>query len=185
MFLVTGLGNPGKEYEDTPHNAGFLFLDTLKKRVESMPSYQVDEWEDESKLFNSLICKVRKGGEVVGLLQKPTTYMNLSGQAVRSIMEKFDIESFVLVHDDLDIKLGEVKVQLGKSPRGHKGVLSVETSLNSTDFLRVRIGIENRVNMNIPGEDYVLRKYTSQEKDILMTSIEESVTDILLDLNIQ
>lgn len=184
MFLVSGIGNPGKEYEGTPHNAGFLFVDMLKEYFDNSTEYQVDDWIDESKLFKSLISKVRKEGEVVGILQKPTTYMNRSGEAVRNISEKFKIDMFVLVHDDLDIKLGDVKIQRGKAPKGHKGVLSVEEGIKTTDFLRVRIGIENRDNMNIPGEDYVLHNFTFSELETLDKAMRGILLDVVSNLNI-
>lgn len=166
MFLVTGLGNPGKEYEYTPHNAGFMFLDTLRDFLMSIKGIDVSEWVNEDKLFLSEICKIKKDGELIGMLQRPLTYMNLSGNAVRLLTNKYDINNFMLVHDDLDVMLGKYKIQ-EKSPKGHNGVLSVENMLKRTDFLRLRIGIENRDNKNIPGEDYVIRPYTEKELETL------------------
>lgn len=179
MLLISGLGNIGKEYENTPHNSGFLFVDTLREILTHVPTLQVSQWVDENKLFSSEICKVKRDGETICILQKPLTYMNLSGKAVKQIYEKFNIQKFVLVHDDLDIQLGKYKIQEGKSPKGHNGVLSVENSLNMQDFTRVRIGIENRGGRNIPGEDYVLIKYSKDELLLLNECISESIEELL------
>ncbi len=179
MFLITGLGNPGREYENTPHNAGFTFVNSLRESLLKNPHLQVSEWENEEKLFNSEVCKIKRGGELIGILQKPLTYMNRSGVAVQLLMKKFDIDIFVLAHDDLDIELGEYKIQEGKSPKGHNGILSVENALSSKDFTRVRIGIENRSNHNIPGEDYVLQKYSGKELEVLENTIQESISNLL------
>ena len=179
MFLITGLGNTGGEYEKTPHNAGFLFLDTLRETLLKISSLQISNWENEERLFKSQICKIKKNGELVCMLQKPLTYMNRSGIAVRSVINKFDIDGFVLAHDDLDIPLGKYKIQKEKSPKGHNGVISVESNLGTSDFLRVRVGIENRGERKIPGEEYVLQKYSQEEIDTLKVTIEESIQDLL------
>jgi PTH1 family peptidyl-tRNA hydrolase len=179
MFLITGLGNIGKEYESTPHNVGFLFLDILKERLSHIPSLQVSEWINEEKLFSSDICKVKKNGELIFLLQKPRTYMNRSGIAVRSVLNKFEVDGFVLIHDDLDIPLGKYKLQSEKSPKGHKGVISVEGNLGTSNFFRVRVGIDNRGERKIPGEEYVLQKYSNEELETLRESLEGGIDDLL------
>ena len=178
MFLVTGLGNPNKEYDATPHNAGFLLVDSLRELLVD-ENIEVTDWQNEDKLFLSEICKVKKDGEVIGILQKPLTYMNLSGSAVKLIHNKFKIDNFILAHDDLDIKLSKYKIQNQKAPKNHNGVLNVQQMLKSEDFLRVRIGVENRENRNIPGEDYVLRKYTPPELDILTRTIKQACKELL------
>lgn len=178
MLLITGLGNPGKEYEETPHNAGFLCLEALKRNL-SEKGYQVSDWENEEKLFSSQISKVKDDGELICILQKPFTYMNKSGIAVKRIMEKFSINQFVLLHDDLDIQLGKYKIQREKSPKGHNGVLSVEQALGSTGFWRIRIGIESREGRNIPGEEYVIRKYSKKEYQELLFVVETSAQELL------
>lgn len=178
MLLITGLGNPGKEYEYTPHNAGFLCLESLKRNIFEK-GYDVSDWENEEKLFHSEISKVKEGGELICILQKPLTYMNKSGSAVKSIMKKFNVDQFVLLHDDLDIQLGKYKIQREKSPKGHNGVLSVEQALGSTDFWRVRIGIENRGDRNIPGEEYVIREYSKKEYDELLFATKIAAQELL------
>ncbi|WKZ31388.1 MAG: aminoacyl-tRNA hydrolase [Candidatus Dojkabacteria bacterium] len=170
MLLIVGLGNPGSKYENTPHNAGYLFLDQLREFLGWDTLYSVGDWE-EDKMFESQICKARVGGETKVMLVKPLTFMNASGRAVSKIVKKFEVRvssGLVVVHDDLDIKLGQYKLQRAKSPKAHNGITSVELSLGTNDFLRLRIGVENRSENNrIPGEDYVLNKMSQEELDTL------------------
>ena len=115
MKLITGLGNPGKEYENTRHNAGFMFVDTLREKFLYQNTLIATEWRVENT-FQSEIAFIKSGSKIVAILQKPQTFMNNSGIAVEKIMKKFEIsmEEFTLVHDELDIKLGEFKIQSGK-----------------------------------------------------------------------
>ena len=178
MFLITGLGNPGQEYEKTPHNAGFLFVDTLREYLKRK-EFDVSDWKNEEKLFNSEISRVKRGGEGIGMLQKPLTFMNRSGIAVKAVYDKFNIDNFILAHDDLDILLGKFKIQREKSPKGHNGVKSVEDALGTSDFTRVRVGIENRQeDTDIPGEDYVLMRYSDKEYEDLKFTIQAAVEEL-------
>lgn len=179
MLIITGLGNFGKEYANTPHNAGYMFVDEFREYLVQNSNLQVSEWEDEKKLFLSELCKIKRGGELIGILQKPLTYMNSSGSAVKLLLKKYKAEKYILAHDDLDIPLDNCKIQKGKSPKGHRGILSVEGVLPDKDFLRVRIGIENRKDRIIPGEEYVLIPYSKKEIAILKGCIQESVIDLI------
>lgn len=176
MFIITALGNIGKEYEKTPHNAGFIFIEKLREYLLENRGFLVSDWINENKLFLSDICKVKKDGKLIGILQKPHTFMNSSGSAVRLLLKKFEYDKYILVHDDLDIPLGEFKIQLGKSPKGHKGVLSVESVLKDNQFNRVRIGIENRGSRVISGDEYVLQPYSKKELAILDSVINEGIS---------
>lgn len=178
MFLITGLGNLGKEYEVTPHNSGYIFVDMFREYLIGDKTLQVSEWENEKKLFMSDICKIKKGGELIGILQKPLTLMNNSGDAVRLLLKKFNVDEYILVHDDLDIPLGRSKISKGKSPKGHKGIMSVESVCKNREFLRVRIGIENRRERVIPGDEYVLIPYSKKELAVLKGSIKDCVLDL-------
>jgi len=180
MFIITGLGNIGREYEDTPHNAGFLFVDRLREYLLQNSKLQVSEWIDESKLFLSDICKIKKNGELIGILQKPQTFMNASGSAVGLVIKKSEYDKYILVHDDLDIPLGEYKIQFGKSPKGHRGVLSVENVLGN-QFDRVRVGIENRGRRAISGDEYVLIPYSKKELAILESVIDEAISKLTME----
>ncbi len=179
MFIITGLGNFGKEYVNTPHNAGFMFVDKFREYLVQNSNLQISEWEDERKLFLSELCKIKKGGELIGILQKPLTYMNNSGSAVRLLLKKHKADKYILAHDDLDIPLDTCKIHKGKSPKGHRGILSVEGVLPDKDFLRVRIGIENRKERVIPGEEYVLIPYSKKELVVLKGCIERSLIDLI------
>ncbi|KKP66220.1 MAG: Peptidyl-tRNA hydrolase [candidate division WS6 bacterium GW2011_GWE1_34_7] len=179
MFIITGVGNPGKEYENTPHNAGYMFLDEFREYLLTQTNLEVSEWIDEKKIFLSDICKIKKAGELIGILQKPLTYMNNSGSAVQLLLRKYPQSEYILAHDDLDIPLGMSKIHLSKSPKGHRGVLSVESVVKSKEFLRIRLGIENRGERLIPGDTYVLIPYSKKELAMLSTSIKESISNLL------
>ncbi len=177
MLLITGLGNPGKEYGDTPHNAGFFFLDMFREYVGWDSYYEVDNWKFD-KYYKSEISHAKIEGEVKVIFQKPQTFMNNSGGAVFVAVQKNSIrtaEEFVLVHDDLDLRLGEFKIVKNKAPKSHNGVESVERSLGN-NFLRVRLGVDNREPgpYREPGEDYVLRPYSPEEIEILRNTVKEA-----------
>ena len=185
MKLIVGLGNPGKEYANSRHNAGFMFLEALKDKFLYQKDIYATEWREEDT-FQSEISFVKRGSTIVAVLVKPKTFMNNSGEAVSKIVKKLEIENIsenmVLVHDDLDIALGEFKIQIGKSPNGHNGVKSVEDRLGTNNFKRVRIGVENRQEKSIKGEDYVLMKFTKEEKIILDETIQQAIQGILVDI---
>ena len=185
MKLIVGLGNPGEKYHNTRHNVGFLFLDSLREKFLWQKDYDITDWEKQ-KIFNSELCTLKQGSRVVAMLQKPLTYINRSGDVVSKIVKKFDVEDvredLVLVHDDLDLPLGKFKIQVGKSPLGHNGVRSVEERLGVTDFKRIRIGVENRGGIDIPGEDYVLMNFLKTEREIVDEVIQDAISGILSDI---
>lgn len=161
MKLIIGLGNPGAEHENTRHNIGFMFIDYLIQRKQIKLFLK--------KKLDCIIGKTSDQGSAV-LLMKPQTFMNSSGEAVVKVTAYYGSIShsdIIVVHDDLDLKIGEFKIQLGKGPRVHNGVLSVEEKLGTKNFWRLRIGIENRENKNIPGSSYVLSKFTAEEQTVL------------------
>lgn len=182
MKLITGLGNPGKKYQKNRHNVGFLVLDRLRERFLFQKNYNVTDWEEE-KTFMSEMAFLKQGSRVIAILQKPLTYMNNSGQAVSKVVKKYSIEkleeNFILIHDDLDIPFGKYKIQKSKSPKGHNGVADVESLLQTTKFQRVRVGIESRIEKNIPGEDFVLMNFTKDEQIVLDEVIDDVVNTIL------
>jgi len=185
MKLIVGLGNPGKEYSSSRHNAGFMFLEALKDKFLYQKDIYATEWRIEDT-FKGEISFVKRGSTIVAVLMKPLTFMNNSGDAVSKIIKKMEIENIsenmILVHDDLDIALGEFKIQVGKSPNGHNGVKSVEDRLGTNNFKRVRIGVDNRGEKNIKGEDYVLMKFDKEERIILDEAIQKAIQSILLDI---
>lgn len=157
MKLIVGLGNPGKEYVHNRHNVGFIFLDFLATTHQLKFSYK-------SKV-QSFVCK---NSEFI--FAKTNAMMNDSGFAVQKLISFYSISAkdLYLVHDDLDLNLGSYKVQFGVGPKVHNGVNSVEQSLKSKNFWRVRVGIENRDSYTkIGGANYVLDNFTSTEKEVL------------------
>lgn len=142
MKLIIGLGNPGEKFQKNRHNVGHLFIDYLSDK--QLPP---------------------------GLMTKKTnSYMNESGVFVaRLVNEKhLELSNLWIVHDDLDIKLGEYKLQLGKGPKLHKGILSIENEIEGDTFWRVRIGVDNREDGNREsGEGYVLQGFNEEELKIL------------------
>ncbi|HCQ31731.1 TPA: aminoacyl-tRNA hydrolase [Candidatus Collierbacteria bacterium] len=173
MKLVVGLGNPGNEYVNTRHNAGFMFVDRFTGGV---------RFSLEGK-FEALIYRDKDV-----LLVKPQTFMNESGRAVRKIVDfyKLGVNDLILVHDDLDLKLGEYKIQKGVGPKVHNGVSSVEASLPDKNFLRLRIGIDNRDNALYSGSgaDYVLGKLGKGEQEMLDEIMEEAADELLVALGL-
>ena len=157
MFLICGLGNPGKEYIDTRHNIGFALIDKLVSFYNFI-SYKKDSKKEIFKgVINNNSC----------FLLKPLNFMNLSGQPIREVMNFYKIEKnrIFIVHDDLDLELGKVKVKVGGGNGGHNGLSNIDEMIGN-DYYRIRIGIDR------PGEkhlvsNYVLNKFNETEKDII------------------
>ncbi len=185
MKLITGLGNPGKRYQKNRHNVGFLLVDRLRERFLFQKNYTVTDWEEEST-FMSELAFLKQGSKVLVIFQKPLTFMNNSGQAVSKVVKKYGIENleenFILLHDDLDIPLGKYKIQKTKSPKGHNGVKDVEDMLKTNKFQRVRVGIENRNEKDIPGDEYVLKNFSKDEQMILDEVMDDIVNVILAEI---
>lgn len=155
MKLIVGLGNPGKEYENTRHNIGFIFIDNYAK------SKNIDI---NTEKFNGLYTKTTINNEQVILL-KPLSYMNLSGEVVKKYVDyfKIDINDILVINDDLDMDLGRIRLRLSGSSGGHNGLKNIALNLNTENFKRLKIGISN--NKNIDTKDYVLGKFTREEKE--------------------
>jgi PTH1 family peptidyl-tRNA hydrolase len=167
MWLVAGLGNPGDEYERTRHNIGFMVVDALAAR------------HDISLRQKTTNFKFGRGfiEEQKAILVKPLTFMNRSGVAVREALFKFDeIENLLVVHDDLDLDTGVIRIRKTGSSGGHNGIQSIIDCLNSKDFLRLKIGISR--SARIPPERYVLRAFNKQEKTVIDEAVENAVDAI-------
>ncbi|MFA6227178.1 MAG: aminoacyl-tRNA hydrolase [Candidatus Paceibacterota bacterium] len=133
-YTIVGLGNPGQEYEWTRHNTGAMVIDAFAKLV------GVEEWKEDKKL-NSLVAKEKVGKNTVMLI-KPNTFMNKSGNAVGPIIKsKKSAETLVVIHDDLDIPFGKIKMSFNKSAGGHRGVVSIVKAIKTEAFIRLRVGI--------------------------------------------
>ncbi len=157
-YLLVGLGNPGKRYESTRHNIGFMVLEKIAAGLEI---------ELKQKSFDALWGKGAVSGKNV-LLAKPQTYMNLSGTAVRRLQSFFKTETsnLIVIHDDLDLPFGSVRLKAGGGTAGHKGLASIESNLGTSDFMRVRLGIGKPVDKSRI-EGYVLEPFRKEEQDVL------------------
>lgn len=151
MYLIAGLGNPGAKYEKNRHNVGFMVIDRLAS-ARGAPAFR--------KQFQGHFAKLQFDSQDVGLL-KPLTYMNLSGQSVQSALHFFKLkaESLVVVHDELDLPFGTVRIKRGGGTAGHNGIASV-ASCCGADFCRVRIGI---AQPGRGGAEHVLSDFSSEQ----------------------
>lgn len=157
--LIVGLGNPGRQYENTRHNVGFLFLDELLGEIGGT-------WSNDSK-FHGLVSECRVASEKVMLL-KPGTFMNRSGLAVGKIARFYKIQSeeILVVHDELDFEAGIVKLKKDGGHAGHNGLRDIIEHLSSKDFYRLRIGISRPPAGKVVA-DYVLSVPTKKEHELL------------------
>ncbi|OGW37739.1 MAG: aminoacyl-tRNA hydrolase [Nitrospirae bacterium RBG_13_39_12] len=164
MWVIAGLGNPGKKYSRTRHNIGFLVVEEVAYR-------------------HKITCKDRKEGYRIGkgfidshkiLLLEPLLYMNMSGPVIKNVIRKFDIqpEKLIVIHDDIDIGIGKLKIRGKGSSGGHKGVESIINSIGSRDFIRVKVGIGREEG--ISAEDYVLSKFRRHEISSIKDTIKMS-----------
>lgn len=180
MKLIVGLGNPGKKFEHTRHNIGFMVVDLLVKELTSVTSRT---WE-EVKRPKLLKCKL---GDLI--IVKPQTYMNLLGLAVSYIVNlyKIDSRSLWVVHDDIDLPLGKLRIRRGGASAGHHGIDSIIKELGSEDFVRFRLGIgrgkefRGRVERNLHRrevERFVLSSFTISEESELRKVIKKTVKAI-------
>lgn len=154
MKLIIGLGNPGKEYENTRHNIGYMAIDNYLGDV---------TWQ---KKFNALYTTLNINGEKVYFV-KPQTYMNLSGNSVIEFINFFKINTkdVLVIHDDLDLPLGKVRIKINSSAGGHNGIKSIIEKIGTNNFARLKIGISN--NSKIDTKDYVLGHFNKEEQKIL------------------
>jgi len=153
MILIVGLGNPGKKYKKTRHNVGFMVIDALKKKI--------------------------SGKNIV--LLKPQTFMNNSGKTVKRIIRnlKLEIRNLVVIHDDIDLPLGTIRVSKNVGSAGHKGVQSIIDELGTKNFTRIRIGIQPKTGKPKEVEKFVLEKFTKEEKKIVKETIKKATLSLL------
>jgi len=181
MHIIVGLGNPGKKYEYTRHNIGFMVIDVIAKQ-------QGLTWQ-HSKKFNAEIAKSKNI-----ILVKPLTFMNNSGQAVQKVLsyykllpKKFglitnknsDLSNILtIIHDDIDIALGKHKVSIDSRSAGHKGVESIINHLKTKNFKRLRIGIKTELAKKIAAEKFVLQKFSEEEINIINNLIPKIINEL-------
>ncbi len=157
MKLIVGLGNPGREYEKTRHNVGFMAIDILANLLDV---------EFKTNQFQAQIASLNFKGEKV-LLMKPQTYMNLSGEAVSACARyyKIDTQDILVLHDDLDLPVGKIRIRYQGSSGGQNGLKNIIELLGTQDIKRIRIGIGK--DPIIPTKDYVLGKIPSDQKELV------------------
>ena len=169
MLLIVGLGNPGAKYAKTRHNIGFRVIDLLAER------WDADRFEAR---FDGEMARAKFHGERI-LLMKPQTFMNLSGSSVAACAHYHDIpiDRVWLIHDDLDLPLGRMRIRVGGRSGGHNGVKSVIERLESQEFVRYRIGI-GRPSGRVPVEDYVVQSFGPDERDGAQAMVERAADAI-------
>jgi len=174
LWVLVGLGNPGRYYAETRHNAGFIFINRCAKR-----------WDTRLKVMDKRFRggQVKREGQDI-LLAKTRVFMNMSGTAVKRIRERHPVflEKLVIAHDDFDISLGEIRIKKGGSAGSHRGLRSVIESLGTQDFPRIKIGIGPLAQGTDPS-DFVLSRFKKAEKALFRESIDNAVKafEIILD----
>ena len=165
-FIIAGLGNPGKEYEMTRHNAGFLTLDILANRL----GFTTDRIKYKSVCADVMI----KGHRC--LVMRPQTYMNNSGEAIREAASFYKIppERCIVIFDDIDISLGALRVKRKGSAGTHNGIKSIIYHLNSDNFPRIKIGVGSKPHPDYDLKDYVLSSFSKQEQETLKKTMEKA-----------
>ncbi len=171
MWLVAGLGNPGNDYAKTRHNIGFMVIDALA----AGSSISIKQ-KRANYLFGRGVI-----GEQKAILIKPLTFMNRSGIAVRDAVRRYDIDSILVVHDDIDLPTGVIRIRKSGSSGGHNGIESIINTLGTRDFIRVKIGIGR--SDRIPPEKYVLRAFNKQEQTLIKEAVEKAADAVTVILN--
>lgn len=205
--LIIGLGNPGKKYEKTRHNAGFLAVDFLVARLRSETANlrsggQAPDFKTNKKL-KSLVAKIDFNGQDI-ILAKPTTFMNNSGEAVRALVNYYKInekknrslsagalkgglgaqaDKLIIIYDELDLPFGSLKVRSNGSSAGHNGIKSIIQHLGTDEFWRVRIGTQNELTAKMPAEKFVLNNFSTSEltklKKEILPEVYSKITELI------
>lgn len=173
MKLLIGLGNPGTQFAHTRHNVGFLFIDALAKKI-GIPM----------RMKRALEAQCGEGmlSDDRVLLCKPQTFMNASGRAIQKIMRAFPVEpaDLIVIYDDADLSLGDVRFKLSGSSAGHRGMQSVLDQFPSrTPIARLRIGIGRPAHPDIPLDEFVLQRWSKEEENKLTEIIERALVRVM------
>lgn len=172
MYIIAGLGNPGREYEGTRHNVGFQVIDAIAWK------YNI---EVDTKKRRAFIGKGVMGGHKV-ILAKPQTYMNLSGESIKSLVDFYKINperELLVIYDDISLEVGQLRIRGRGSAGGHNGVKSIISHLGGEIFPRMKIGVGNKPP-RIDLADYVLGRFTRGESEIMEDGLREAVQAIQL-----
>ncbi len=191
--LIVGLGNPGAKYKNTRHNVGFMVIDTIVDDLrldapQKTKNYELWMWNPpspkviDSEAMSGLPAQTRRATEGQAsdfvakvLFVKPVTFMNDSGEAVAELVRFFKIadDDIMIVHDDIDLALGTLRLRQGGSSGGHNGLNSILQTLGHPDFKRVKIGV-SRPPQHVPAERYVLQPFNSDEKETIAQVIDQT-----------
>lgn len=165
-WIVAGLGNPGLEYENTRHNAGFLTMDELAKQC----GVKLDQMKFKSDCGEAML------GEVRCLLMKPTTYMNLSGDAIAAAANFYKIppEQVLVIYDDISLPPGKLRLRRKGSAGGHNGIKSIIAQLGTEEFPRIRVGVGAKPNPQYDLADWVLSKFSEEDMMALQPALEHA-----------
>ena len=169
MFVIAGLGNPGKKYEKTRHNMGFLVIDKLAEKND----IKVNKIKHKSLVGDGFISG-RKS-----LLVKPQTYMNLSGEAIREVVDYYDVamEELIVIYDDFDLEIGTIRIRKNGSAGSHNGMKNIIQHLHDSDFPRIRLGIGKSGNLD--WKDFVLGKLGGDEQKAIDEAVENAADAIM------
>ena len=172
-WLIVALGNPGTEFEDTRHNAGFIIIDEIAKKL---------NLNFKKFKYDSLVAEYNLNGQKFIFL-KPQTFMNKSGYSVAGLLSYYKIiqEHLIVVHDDINFNIGKIKIKQNGSSGGHKGISSIIEYLNSTDFIRIKIGVGQKPSNSIDLKDWVVSHFTPNELENIIFST-DSVFDVLTNI---
>lgn len=172
MIIIMGLGNPGKQYKNTRHNAGFMVLDEFIKR-NNFAAFKL------SKKFSALISEGILNDKKV-ILAKPETFMNESGKTAKALAAayKSSVQNILVIHDDLDLPLGKIKIVKNRGAAGHKGVTSIIKTLGNKNLIRFRVGIANEKSKTNNAEKFVLEKFSEEENKILKEILQKTTSAI-------
>lgn len=172
MYLVVGLGNPGIDYEKTRHNIGFVFIDQLAEKLKISVT---------KPLFKSLTGKTTLAGNGV-VLAKPQTYMNLSGNSVSALMNwfKLPLEGLIVVHDDIDLPPGKIRIKSGGGHGGQKGIESIISQMGTNEFVRLKIGVGRPQVLDFQVSDWVLGRFTEDENVFIKEGLEKALDAVVM-----
>ena len=174
MRLIVGLGNPGKKYDSTRHNFGFMVLDKIVEKGGFSPFRLENQFQAEISQTNGV-------GENRVIFAKPMTFMNNSGDAVQKLTKYFrlGVDDLIVIYDDIDLDMGVIRVRFEGTSGGHQGIESIIKNFKDNHFIRIRLGIGSNKDKNIPSERYVLEKFGKNEQTKVSLVIDK-IADLVL-----
>ncbi len=168
--MIVGLGNPGKEYEQTRHNAGFMAADAIVSKFMAT----------KEKLKNkATVCECKIGGKRI-LIVKPQTFMNLSGQAVRDVARFYKItnDKIIVIFDDISLDVGKIRMRRNGSHGGHNGMKNISECMSTNDIMRIKIGVGKKPHPEYDLKDWVLSRFTNAEQQPLKSALDDTVAAV-------